>query len=342
MRISNCLKFVLGAVSALSVAASAAMAGAISFSSPREALKQGLSAYQGGYYEIAIPALEFAAANSEFMAEYYLARIYSDNNGSHTDHAKAYLLFQKIADEYAEIDPEVDPRAPYVGKALTALAGYVKRGLKEIGLKPNLDLAVLYLHNASSTFDDEDAQFEFAKLRLRGEGVEEDRAMGLHWLSVLAERGHAGAQAFLADLLWRGKYIKANQPMALALIEVAVENSPIYERLWIEDIYQNIFCGSGDGIRTQATGIVASWGNRYGRKPETREASGIGMLAAAPERTCRNGEVVNPIRLRSDDSSVAGPATPFGEQRPGFVYGRTAPELRDVGVTGSGVRSSPQ
>jgi TPR repeat protein len=307
----------------------------ISFSSPREALKQGLSAYQGGYYEIAIPALEYAAAGNEFMAEYYLARIYSDNNGSHTDHPKAYLLFQKIADEYAEIDPEDDPRARYVGKALTALAGYVRRGLKEIGLKPNPELAVLYLHNASSTFDDEDAQFEFAKLRLTGEGVEEDRAMGLHWLSVLAERGHAGAQAFLADLLWRGKYIKADQVMALALIDVAVQNAPVYERLWIEDIHQNIFCGAGEGIRRQATGIVASWGSRYGKKPETREAAGIGMLTASPERTCSNGERVAPMRLDNETALGSRPSqvTEGNEGRAGFVYGRSAPELRDVGGT---------
>jgi hypothetical protein len=317
--------------------ASAAGAGTIAFSSSREALKQGLSAYQGGYYELAIPALEFAAAQKEFMAEYYLARIYSDNSGSHTDHAKAYFLFQRIADEYADADPDDDPRAPYVGKSLTALAGYVRRGIKEIGLKPNLDQAVFYLRNASTTFDDEDAQFELAKLQLRGEGVEADEAMGRHWLSVLSERGHAGAQAFLADLLWRGKYIKADKATALALIAVAVENAPVYERLWIEDIYQNIYCGAGQGIRRQATGIVAEWGNRFGRKPEVSEAANLGLLAAGPERTGQNGEIVGPIKESRDEPAIASPAVrtpPAGtaEVKPDFMYGRTSPTLRDVGA----------
>ncbi len=312
-----------------------AFAQTVTFANPREALKQGMSAYQGGYYEIAIPALEFAAAKQEFMAEYYLARIYSDNSGSHTDHAKAYKLFYRLANEYADADPDDDPRAPYVGKSLTALAGYMRRGLKEIGLKPDPEQAVIYLQNASTTFADEDAQFELAKLKLSGDGVEEDESLARHWLADLSERGHAGAQAFLADLLWRGKHMKADKATALALIAVAVENAPVYDRLWIEDIYQNIYCGSGEGIRTQATGIVAAWGNRFGRKPEAREASGIGLLAAEPQRSCRNGEVVSPIMQKSEEPALATPVVrspPAGVPAPGFVYGTTSPTLRDVGA----------
>lgn len=307
----------------------------VTFATPRDALKQGLSAYQGGYYEIAIPALEFAAAKKEFMAEYYLARIYSDNSGAHTDHAKAYKLFYRIANEYADADPEDDPRAPYVGKSLTALAGYTRRGLKEIGVKSDPQQAVLYLQNASTTFADEDAQFELAKLKLSGDGIDEDEATARHWLADLSERGHAGAQAFLADLLWRGKYMKPDQPTALALIAVAVENAPVYDRLWIEDIYQNIYCGSGEGIRKQATGIVAAWGNRFGRKPEAREATGIGLLAAEPQRSCRNGEVVSPIMRKSEDPGLATPVVrtpPVGAPPERFMYGTTTPTLRDVGT----------
>ena len=84
---------------------------------------------------------------------------------------------------------------------------------------------------------------------------------------MLSQKGHAGAQAFLADLLWRGKYMKTDPVRALALISVAVANAPAYERVWIEDIYQNIYCGAAQGIRKQATGIVADWRTRYGRKP---------------------------------------------------------------------------
>lgn len=275
--------------------ASPALAGAASptFSSETEALRQGVSAYQAGYYEIAIPALEFAAAKDDVMAEYYLARIYADNSGAHTDHAKAYELFARIADEHIDADPDEDPRARFVGKSLTALASYVRRGLPEIGLDPDPERAVFYLKNASTTFNDEDAQFELAKLQLKGEGVEANIPLGRHWLSVLSQNGHAGAQAFFADLLWNGKHLEADHARALALISIAATNAPSQDRLWIEDIYQNIYCGAGEGIRRQATGIVAQWGGRYGRKPQSQRDRGeLGQLAADPVRTCANGEPV--------------------------------------------------
>ncbi len=327
---------------ALPVIIASAGAGTLPFPSAREALKQGMSAYQGGYYEIAIPALEHAAAAKEFMAEYYLARIYSDNNGAHTDHPKAYMLFQSIADEYADADPDDDPRAPYVGKSLTALGAYVKRGLPEIGLKPDPQRAAFYFMNASSTFNDEDAQFELAKMQLRGEGVDEDVSTARHWLSRLSQNGHAGAQAFLADLLWRGKYMDADQPRALALIAVAVQNAPPYERLWIEDIYQNIYCGAGEGIRKQATGIVAEWGNHYGRKPETQDRSGLGTLVTALERTCQNGEPVGQIHNLGPRGeaeakvieAVPRMPTPAVGAAAGFSFGSTAPSLREIGRDG--------
>ncbi len=303
-----------------------ALAGTTPFVSARDALKQGMSAYQGGYYEIAIPALEFAAGADEAMANYYLARIYADSTGSHTDHAKAYMLMQKVVDELAEVDPDNDPRAPYVGSSLTTLARYIRAGLPDIGLAPDLDRAVEYLHNASVIFDNEDAQFELAKLQLKGEGVEANVSKAKHWLSVLTQKGHAGAQAFLADLLWRGKYMEPDQSRALALIAVARANAPAQEALWIEDIYQNIFCGAGDGIRKQASGIVAGWGNRYGRAPAVRERDPESELTAGPVRTCQNGETVSPL-----DGNAAADLQPMTSSA------RAAPQdgLRPAAATSS-------
>ena len=320
----------------------AAQAQSTSFSSPREALRQGVSAYQGGYYEIAVPALKYAAESDEFMATYYLAKIYQDNTGTYTDHAKAYALFEKIVDEHLDADPDVDPRAPYIGKALTALAGYWLKGLPEIGLAPNPAGAVIYFNNASTTYNDEDAQFELAKLQLTGEGVEANVPLGRHWLSILSQNGHAGAQAFFADLLWRGKHVEADPPRALALIAVAVRNAPAQDAMWIEDIYQNIFCGAAEGTRNQATGIVAQWGNRYGRKPaQLRDHSGLAQLTAAPIRTCKNGEpvdVISPHRSGVVETTVTTDRLPPAAAPPGFSYGSAGGEgaarLRDVTAPG--------
>ncbi len=263
------------------------------FRSADDALQQGIGAFAGGYYEMAIPALEVAAGKNLFLARYYLARIYSDNQSAHTDHAKAYFLYQQLANDYADVDPDDDRRAPFVAKALTALAGYVKRGLPELGLKANPERAGEYLHHAAIFFNDEDAQFELAKLQLRGEGVQSDVARGKHWLSTLSQKGHAGAQAFLADLYWRGMFMDKDPVRALALISVAVKNAPGSERVWIEDTYQNIYCGASKGVRKEVGGMVAEWDSRYGRRPSAEtQAGGIDVLSPKATRTCEDGELV--------------------------------------------------
>lgn len=326
------------------LASAPAGAGEATFRSPEDALTQGVSAYKGGYYELAIPALEFAAAKNLFLGRYYLACLYADNTSAYTDHAKAYLLFQSIADEHADADPDDDQRAPYVGKALTALAGYVRRGLAEVNLKADTARAAEYLRYAALFFRDEDAQFELAKLQLKGEGVEPDVGNAKHWLSVLSQKGHPGAQAFLADLYWRGLYTQKDQVRALALITVATANAPPSERVWIEDIYQNIFCGTSAGTRKQATGMVAEWQDRYGRKPEIHERAGLGLLNPSPVRMCHDGEPVLPgsgiIASGSTDAAIAdGSAAAALAPQPGgsvhtFVQGSAASSgLRDIGTT---------
>jgi hypothetical protein len=324
----------LVAVLVLGLSAVSASAASAKYRSPQDALEQGIGAYNSGYYEIAVPALKYAADAHLFLAPYYLARIYADNNGSRTDHAKAYELYLKMAEEHTDVDPDDDQRAPYVAKAMTQIAGYLMTGLPEVGLKANSRLAAEYLREAAQFFRDEDAQFELAKLYLRGEGIASDVPYAKHWLSVLSQKGHAGAQAFLADLLWRGKYMKADPVRALALISVAVANAPPYERVWIEDIYQNIYCGAAQGIRKQATGLVADWRTRYGRKPDVTDRTGLRPLNAQAVRTCRNGEAV-PFDMMGGVVKAEAPQPP-PVPRPqvrAFVKRPAGVGLRDVGAS---------
>ncbi len=333
-------KLILAGACSLMMIAGGAAAEAPTFTSPGEALKQGLGAFQGGYFEQAIPALEYAKDDeqSEFVALYHLALIYSDNSGPYTNHGKAYEVCQRIVDRYADVDPDDEDRASRVGNSLTMLAGYVRRGLPKIGLKPNLNRAIDYLHYASVMFDNEDAQFELAKLQLTGEGLEENVPNAKHWLSSLTQRGHAGAQAFLADLLWRGKFMTQDKERALALISIAVANAPYDERLWIGDIYQNIYCGAGVGIRERAGNIVAGWGDRYGRTPAERERSDLGRLDADPVRTCANGELVGPLNALDEEPDPAVADIQNGRATPGrpVLYGSSGAGLRDVAAPDAG------
>jgi uncharacterized protein len=311
-------------------------ADAAKFKSSAAALQQGLALYKNGAFAQAIAPLEFAVADNQFMAQFTLAQLYADNTNSETDHAKAYMLYQTIADENSDVDPDDETRAPFVAKALTALAGYLRLGMTEINLKPDPERAADYLHHAALFFGDEDAQFELVKLKLKGEGIPADVASAKHWLSVLTQRGHAGAQAFLADLYWRGKFMDQDKVRAYALIEVAVENAPPRERIWIEDIHQNIFCGAGEGIRQQATGMVAEWRSRYGRKPNTNSRPGFEPLVADVVRTCQNGDKVIPVEvpMQSAGRNLPKPNLP-ALPLAGFAQGPIS------GESASGQSSSP-
>jgi len=323
---------VVAAVVVAVAAGGALAAGKVRYASPEAAFDQGIGAYKSGYYEIAIPALEEAAQNgaelNRFFAEFYLARIYSDNSGALTDHGKAYLLYQKLAEENADVDPDDGRRAPFVAKALTALAGYLRRGVKEIGLAPDPLRARDYLHHAATFFGDHDAQFELAKDYLSGNAGIEDIKRGVHYLSVLTEDGHPGAQALLADLLWRGRYVPKDERRALALVTMAVENAPAHERIWIEDIYQNIFCGTSQGTRQQADGFVAKWRKMFARPAAPAERMGLGGREAGPQRSCGNGEVVD---VRRGAAPAAGP--PAARPEPPLQGNAAGFGFRDAGAT---------
>ena len=285
----------------------AAAARDLIYKTTREAYEQGLGAYRSGYYEIAIPAFEYVIAKNDpqqrFFAEFYLGRILSDNAGSQTDHAKAYMFFQRIADENADIDPDDLKKAPFVAKSLTAVALYVRDGLPEIALKPDEQRAIEYLRHAATFFNEPDAQFELAKILI---GSEADRPTGLHYLQKLAKEGHAGAQAVLADLLSRGRHMKQDQTQALGLIKVAVENASPSDRIWIEDIYQQIYCGSPKDAREKSKGLVATWRKMFAQpRPSVEQPMGLGKRDLAPTRVCSNGERLDLPQVGTPQGGVA-------------------------------------
>ncbi len=297
-----------------------------------------MGALRAGRLDVALPALEHAAGKGVFLAEFYLARLFADTTGPHADPAKAYVIFQRLADEHADIDPDDDQRAPFVAKAFTALAGYLRHGIPEISLKSDPARAAEYLHHAATFFNDQDAQFELAKLYLKGEGVPADTKKAMHWLAVLTELGHASAQAFLADLYWQGKHVDRNPMRAYALVTVAAENAPAHERIWIEDIHQYIYCGVAADVRKGAETLISSWRNRYGRPPAVViDRFGLGRLQRGPVRTCSNGETVHIAGQRHEEQPVSAPTNVAtsalrSESAPNVAQGNVAGfSLREAG-----------
>lgn len=289
----------------------------IRFATPEAAYEQGLGAFRAGRPELAVSAFEFASEQEHLQAQYYIAKIYSNNNGGLTDHAKAFALYQRIVDKYAYIDPYYDFRSTFVARSFVALAGYYRTGVAAIKMPANPQAAADLLNHAATYFGDLEAQFELAKMSLAGEGLDEDVRRGLHWLSSLARKNHAGAQAFLADLLWRGKYVGRDPAKALVYISLAVEGMSEQDRLWIEDVHQVIFCGSAPGAREKTGQMVANWRRTIDGPSNTNTPPSLIERGVVPVeipahndtavRTCSDGAVVK--RSKSDVPVPNGPPT---------------------------------
>lgn len=272
----------------------------VRFASKERAFTQGLSAFKGGQYEIAVPALKFAARRDVMRAKFYLAKIYSDNSRGFTDHARAYEILSEIVADYANVDPKDFRKAPYASKALISIARYERDGLPELRLRPSTKRALAFFDHAASHFNDPDAQFELAKHYLAGDGVEARVPYALNWLARLSKRGHAGAQAFLANLYWDGRYTLRDPVRALALITVAVENARDEDRFWIEDVHQSIFCESDAATRVRVHEVVGGWRKRFGRTREVRTGDdlGLGSLGGEANRVCANGDIVGVLNAQ--------------------------------------------
>jgi len=327
-------------------AATSASAQAATSASAQAAIERGLGAYQTGSRETAIAALSEAASRGDpsvrFAAEFYLARIYAENIAAGADQTKAFVLFRKLADENLDVDPETNKRAPFVAKALIALAGYVRTGLRDIDLAPNPGRATEYLHHAAVFFGDRDAQFELARIYLSGDASADDAKRGLHYLAALTEESHAPAQALLAELFWRGRYVKKDDRRALALVTMAAENAPLHERIWIDDTYATIFCATTETARAAAEPLVARW-RRMFTHPAAGPDAAVRVAAApralVPERQCASGERVALGPAGKAAAPVAAPAAAPAQPGGAGLMRPAAPTTTGT-TTGGGFRAA--
>lgn len=287
-----------------------------SFASPDNAFSVGRVAFLKRDYEKAMPALAFASKNGIMVADFFRAKIYSDSTSPMYNRAKAYFLLKDLTYNFSDIDPVYDRRALIASQSMTLLARMVREGIPEINLAPDARIAVDYLSHAASFFQNKDAEFELARMRINGEGVEPSPTLAMHSISRLAREGHAGASAMFADILWRGSrvfwagdpVIRRDRVSAYYYARIAVENAPYSERVWIEDTYQRIYCGVSASVRDVATERVASW-RKFNATPQAQAESldPIGRLLPSAERTCGDGE---PVDFRSGSPPVMAAPTP--------------------------------
>lgn len=181
--------------------------------------------------------------------------------------AKAFDHYLRLADEYAEIDPD-DSRAPEASRAFMALGWYYRKGISEIGLEPDPARAAGLFRHAASYFGDPAAQFNLARMHLAGEGVQKSERLAVSWLTNAAKKRHAPSQALLGDLLWRGgEQVRSQPAKGLALMALAQENAGNEtQQRWIGELHRRALADSRSAERDAAAEFVKNWRSSIGAR----------------------------------------------------------------------------
>ncbi|WP_027167248.1 tetratricopeptide repeat protein [Mesorhizobium sp. WSM3224] len=219
-------------------------------SSPWAVFQFGFSAYKNGHKDQAVEAYKYAAENGQIGATWKLARMYAQGDGVARDDYAAFKFFSEIVDQ--DVEPG-SPEESYVSDALVALGDYLRKGIPGSPVEENEVAAQEYYMRAAANYRNPNAQFEIGQMFLKGEGgVKASVKQAGRWLQLAAEKGHAGAQATLGNLLFQsGKVVRG-----LAMMTAALQRAPVADQPWIRNMQEEAFAAAGEADRRTAISLA--------------------------------------------------------------------------------------
>lgn len=219
-------------------------------SSPWAVFRFGFSAYKSGHKDQAVEAYRYAAENGQIGATWKLARMYAEGDGVARDDYEAFKFFTEIVQQ--DVEPG-SPEESYISDALVALGAYMKSGIPGTPVEANPVAAQEYYMRAAANYRNPNAQFEIGKMFLSGEGgVRTSVRQAGRWLQLAAEKGHAGAQATLGNLLFQsGKVVRG-----LAMMTAALERASPGDQSWIRNMQEEAFSLANEKDRRGAIALA--------------------------------------------------------------------------------------
>jgi TPR repeat protein len=219
-------------------------------SSPWDVFKFGYSAYQSGHKDQAAEAYRYAAEKGQIGATWKLARMYASGDGVARDDYEAYKFFSEIVEQ--DVEPGSRDES-YVSDALVALGGYMKTGIPGTPVQADPMAAQEYYMRAAANYRNPSAQYEMGKIFLKGDGgVKASVRQAGRWFQLAAEKGHAGAQATLGNLLFQsGKVVRG-----LAMMTAALERATPADQPWIRGMQEEAFSLAGEADRRTAIALA--------------------------------------------------------------------------------------
>lgn len=220
-------------------------------SNPWTVFRFGFSAYKNGHKDQAVEAYKYAAENGQLGARWKLARMYAEGDGVAQNDYEAFKFFSEIAQQ--DVEPG-SPEESYVSDALVALGDYMKSGITGTPVKRNMVAAQEYYMRAAANYRNPDAQYEIGKMFLSGEGgVKSSIRQAGRWLQLAAEKGHAGAEATLGNLLFEsGKRVRG-----LAMMTAALQRAKPADQQWIRGMQESAFSLAPESDRRTAIALAA-------------------------------------------------------------------------------------
>lgn len=207
--------------------------------------------------EPSLTALQYAAEGGHPVAQWKLGRMYADGVGVLQDNLRAFDYFSQIANSHAEDSPTA-PQAAIVAKAFVELGRYFIDGIPGSHVKPNPARAREMLSYAASYFGNADAQYDLAKLYLKGVGTPRDLKYGARWLGLAAQKGQHHAQAMLGQMLFNGDQLPRQAARGLMWLTLA-RDSASSDEVWIKDSYNKAISRASEDDRAMALKLIESW-----------------------------------------------------------------------------------
>ncbi len=207
--------------------------------------------------EPSLTALQYAAEGGHPIAQWKLGRMYANGDGVTQDDLRAFDYFSRVANAHAEDSPSA-PQAAIVANAFVSLGRYYLDGIPNTKIKPDASRAREMFSYAASYFGNADAQYDLARLYLKGVGAPRDTRYGVRWLGLAAQKGQHQAQAMLGQMLFNGEQLPRQAARGLMWLTLA-RDSAAPDEVWIQDSYNKAINKASEDDRAMALQMLENW-----------------------------------------------------------------------------------
>ncbi len=291
------------------LACSAAVSGALAFdinagvnkeSGPFDLFKFGFKAYKSGQKQEAVEAYRYAAEKGHTGSRWALANMYAYGDGVAKSDFEAFKIYNEIAGK--GIEPGSEDTGFFVN-ALMALAEYYKHGIENSPVKADLGQARQLYFQAASAFGVPEAQFQLARMMLRGEGGSRNVEQAKKWLNRARKNGHIGAMSVFGSLLFQ----EGQTARGLGYMTAALDHCSTKDRPWIQDLQEQAFSVATEDDRRAAIAMAQQISGTLPTDDHSADSA-----APVPEAAVPTGSESEVLTLEGpvDDSVSATMAAP--------------------------------